>query len=912
MAKASNLGSNLAIMQARELQGSTLAVNSTTLQVLDLLDESASRVYYRCKDSSSREVLLKTLDLAAHPALAARYDNEVLSLVQIGGNENILALVTHQKQMQPVHWALLVFEGGVRASLASLRRRQVLEEAEVAPILRGIARGLAFIHSKGFAHRELRTDTVFCSEDFKPKISEFGSCTTRYTVPDRVWQTPPHLLSPEQLPGSPQPLSQAVDLWALGCIAYQLLVGEVPFSPDNLQDQRSGRYKQPGKPVGDTWHALFAGLFAVDPRTRLTARKVVDLMDALGTERIPTSPAIKQSKLSALFMTSTSSWVKGATSPSDGPLVSIFVQKLLQKAWSKPQKIPKFYQSMCKRPLDNTLICIKCLLLVHQYCLEGPEAVAQNSAPESVLGLVERYWGVGAKVGKVDEWRSEFLAGLIRVYVRVIRGKMEYHSGTGTRLSWEEARVGTVREYQGLLRLWGEVGELGGKLRTKGPLEGLRVAWMEQVTVEMMKITNTLLSSLPVVVADPGNRDAISAMLISLQQGYDRQRSLSAYLHSKTATSRIPHFPDSLPPELLRLLDTHPSAKLPAEPSEDCFFEAKRSRAITQPFTPAPDLLTPALDDPMPARHRATTEVADSAQHLQSNRVPAPDDGPDLLPVQRVESAPQWQVSLPELQFREVVGEGSSCTVYRGVYRRTPVAIKVMRASVQRPSDKEFDREVSAMMRLRHPNLVLFMGVCTDRQQIIVSEYCAGGTLFKLLHERPEVPLTSRQQVKMMKDIAQGMHYLHSLSPPLIHRDLKTLNLLLSEPVNAPTDPISLKLTDFGIAKNLEDGQMTGQMGTCHWMAPEVLTSRPYGLPADVYSYGIVLWEIVTRQTPYKGMTTPQIINTVTILNQRPNPQLIPYDTGETIRMLIVQCWQKNPAARPTFAEVLDRLESIS
>lgn len=900
-------------MLVRELHGSTLSINSTTVKVLDLLDESNSHIYYRCKDSSSKEVLLKALDLANYPELATRYDNEVLSLVQIGGHESILALVMHQKQR---NCALLVFEGGFRASLAALRRRQQLEEAKVVRVIRGIASGLALIHSKGFAHRELRTDTIFCDEDLKPKIGEFGFCTTRFTVPPLSWQSPSSLLSPEQLPNSSQPLTQAVDLWALGCVAYQLLVGEAPFDPDNPMDQMSGRFRHPGKGVADTWHALLAGLFTVDPRMRLTARKVVDLLDAFGTERIPTSPAIKQSKLSTLFMTSTSSWVKGATTPSDGPLVSIFVQKLLQKAWSKPQKIPKFYQSMSKRPLDNTLICIKCLLLMHEYLLEGPETVADNNAPEGVLGLVERHWGIGVKVGRMDEWRTEFLAGLIRQYVRIIRGKLELHRVTRTRLNWQEARVGTIREYQGLMRLWGEVGELGGKLRTKGPLEGLRVAWTEQVIVEMTGMTNTLMGSIADIVADAANRGVVTTMLLSLQQGYDRQRSLSAYLHSKIATNRIPLFPDYLPSELARLLDSHPSARQVPEPLEDSYAEPKRSRAITQPFTPPPDLLTPALDDPVPGRHRAITEAADSAQHLQSNRVPSPEDDSDYSPVIKAEEAksapPQWQVSMSELQFREVAGEGASCTVYRGLYKRTPVAIKVMRGSVQRSSDKEFDREVSAMIRLRHPNLVLFMGMCTEKQHVIVSEYCAGGTLFKLLHERPEVPLSFRQQVKMMKDIAQGMHYLHSLSPPIIHRDLKTLNLLLTETVNGPTDSIWLKLTDFGVAKNMGDGQMTGQMGTCHWMAPEVLSSRPYGLPADVYSYGIVLWEIVTRQTPYKGMTTPQIINTVTILNQRPNQQLIPYDTNETIRQLIAQCWQKNPAARPSFADILDQLDSIS
>ena len=119
----------------------------------------------------------------------------------------------------------------------------------------------------------------------------------------------------------------------------------------------------------------------------------------------------------------------------------------------------------------------------------------------------------------------------------------------------------------------------------------------------------------------------------------------------------------------------------------------------------------------------------------------------------------------------------------------------------------------------------------------------------------------------MAKDIATGMAYLHSVVPPIIHRDLKSLNLLLMDPITSPHDPITVKITDFGISRLYEDDMMTGQMGTCHWMAPEVLDSKPYSLAADVYSYGIVLWEIVARETPYKGLNPVTIPYHVLSLN---------------------------------------------
>jgi serine/threonine protein kinase len=164
----------------------------------------------------------------------------------------------------------------------------------------------------------------------------------------------------------------------------------------------------------------------------------------------------------------------------------------------------------------------------------------------------------------------------------------------------------------------------------------------------------------------------------------------------------------------------------------------------------------------------------------------------------------------------------------------------------------------------------------------------------------------------MLQDIAQGMNYLHSLSPPIIHRDLKSLNLLLSEPVIGPTDPILLKITDFGVSKTLSEPElMTGQMGTCHWMAPEVLSSQPYSLPADVYSYGIVMWEIMTRQTPYKGKNPAQILYGVVNQQERPSQALIPPTIPSTLRGLMTKCWHQDPSNRPTFDQILTILDSL-
>jgi mitogen-activated protein kinase kinase kinase 9 len=105
----------------------------------------------------------------------------------------------------------------------------------------------------------------------------------------------------------------------------------------------------------------------------------------------------------------------------------------------------------------------------------------------------------------------------------------------------------------------------------------------------------------------------------------------------------------------------------------------------------------------------------------------------------------------------------------------------------------------------------------------------------------------------MALEAARGVHYLHSCNPPVLHRDLKSLNLLLDESGR-------VKLADFGWTKGL-DNYMTGKIGTYQWMAPEVIASQKYSEKADVFSYGIILWEIASREPPFKRTVSPTQIS---------------------------------------------------
>jgi sterile alpha motif and leucine zipper-containing kinase AZK len=179
----------------------------------------------------------------------------------------------------------------------------------------------------------------------------------------------------------------------------------------------------------------------------------------------------------------------------------------------------------------------------------------------------------------------------------------------------------------------------------------------------------------------------------------------------------------------------------------------------------------------------------------------------------------------------------------------------------------------------------------------------AKGSLFKLLHgksnhqERAE--LTLGQKLKMACDVAVGMHYLHTSSPPIIHGDLKSPNLLLDA-------NYTVKVCDFGLSriKTATKLSVGSKMGTPEWTAPEVLQSSTNSEASDVYSFGVVLWEIFTGQIPWEDTNAMQVVLLVGFHNKRLD---IPTDIPQTIQDLIQECF--GPAdERPSFGDIIPRL----
>mmetsp|Transcript_36247 Transcript_36247/g.104375 ORF Transcript_36247/g.104375 Transcript_36247/m.104375 type:complete len:294 (+) Transcript_36247:116-997(+) len=284
------------------------------------------------------------------------------------------------------------------------------------------------------------------------------------------------------------------------------------------------------------------------------------------------------------------------------------------------------------------------------------------------------------------------------------------------------------------------------------------------------------------------------------------------------------------------------------------------------------------------------------------------------------EQGEDWEVDPVDIELCDKVGTGCTAEVYRGRMRGMEVAVKQIDWNKSRMGVKEqraFDREVAIMPKINHDNLVKFLGVASlQRPFRIITEFCAGGCCFELLHNCDHIELEWVQQHKMCMDVAQAMDYLHKFNPQIIHRDLKSLNLLLSKPILSGKDIPLVKVSDFGLSRmkdqapESEWGKMTIAAGTCHWMAPEVFTGTVYDEKVDVYSYGMILFEIVCREIPFEE-EEPAAVGRLTVQGARPDLEAVPPDCPPDLRQLMILCWAHDPTDRPDFTKILDILKNV-
>nr|BBF89469.1 putative MAP3K delta-1 protein kinase [Oryza glaberrima]BBF89481.1 putative MAP3K delta-1 protein kinase [Oryza glaberrima] len=247
---------------------------------------------------------------------------------------------------------------------------------------------------------------------------------------------------------------------------------------------------------------------------------------------------------------------------------------------------------------------------------------------------------------------------------------------------------------------------------------------------------------------------------------------------------------------------------------------------------------------------------------------------------------------------------GSCGTVYHALWYGSDVAVKVF-SKYEYSEDMilTFRQEVALMKKLRHPNVILFMGAIASLQRLcIVTEFLPRGSLFRLLQKNAG-KLDPRRRVHMAIDIARGMNYLHNSSPPIVHRDLKSSNLLVDK-------NWTVKVADFGLSRLKLETFLTTKTGkgTPQWMAPEVLRNEPSNEKSDVYSYGVILWEIATQKIPWDNLNTMQVVGAVGFMDHRLD---IPSDVDPQWASMIESCWDSDPQRRPSFQELLDQLRDL-
>lgn len=230
------------------------------------------------------------------------------------------------------------------------------------------------------------------------------------------------------------------------------------------------------------------------------------------------------------------------------------------------------------------------------------------------------------------------------------------------------------------------------------------------------------------------------------------------------------------------------------------------------------------------------------------------------------------------IKWGKVIGQGSCATVWSAEYMRMPVAVKVFHQSDESNSTEEkvsyashghtliagdFAREIAVLKRMRHPAIVLYMGMCTSPKVCIVSELFYGGSVDQFLHGEDAKRFTPCQAHELLINVARGMLYLHTPADPkpeLLHRDLKASNILVNA---AATHSV---ICDFGLtheASHSTVGSASGRrvtIGTPYTMAPEVIEGKEYTKAADVYSFGIVMWEVWTGVRPYEGTLPIQTV----------------------------------------------------
>ncbi|XP_047377679.1 mitogen-activated protein kinase kinase kinase 21 isoform X2 [Sciurus carolinensis] len=284
------------------------------------------------------------------------------------------------------------------------------------------------------------------------------------------------------------------------------------------------------------------------------------------------------------------------------------------------------------------------------------------------------------------------------------------------------------------------------------------------------------------------------------------------------------------------------------------------------------------------------------------------------------------QVDFERLELKELIGAGGFGQVYHATWQGQEVAVKAARRDPEQDAAAAAEsvrREARLFAMLRHPNILELRGVCLRQPHLcLVLEFARGGALNRALacaaaapDPRTRAPRRARRipphvLVNWAVQIARGMLYLHEEAiVPILHRDLKSSNILLLEEIkHNDVHNKTLKITDFGLAREWHRTTRMSAAGTYAWMAPEVIRSSLFSKGSDIWSYGVLLWELLTGELPYRGIDGLAVAYGVAV-NKLTLP--IPSTCPELFAKLMKACWERDPHVRPSFALILQQLTAL-
>lgn len=294
-----------------------------------------------------------------------------------------------------------------------------------------------------------------------------------------------------------------------------------------------------------------------------------------------------------------------------------------------------------------------------------------------------------------------------------------------------------------------------------------------------------------------------------------------------------------------------------------------------------------------------------------------------------------WEISAEDVKLVKHINKGAYGEVWQGLWDNLKVAVKILNQNMAMLDEsviEEFQKEVDFLQRTRHPNIVRFYGAGQWHSGVpfLVIELVEKGSLRSFLRpeEKGAPMIVWSVKMQLATDIARGMAYIHGLKQ--IHRDLKSANVLITKGIRA-------KITDFGTIRRIikdmsanrklstsstssrasqviQDADLTANVGTPLYMAPEMLRGEDYGQSADLWSFGVLFWEIITQRSPdllkQEGKEKGSImLNLTALLNEGKRLTMHDSEFAPWTKQIIDLCWQANPSMRPSFRRILILLE---